>query len=108
MTITGIILWLLVIGLVFFLMTRKAGGCCGSGGHGSHEGHSRGSGETDESTDPVCGMKVAPTDGALQSEYKGNTVYFCSEHCKGEFDHDPASFEGALSKEHEAHSGCCG
>ena len=76
MTITGIIFWLLVIGMVFFLMTRKGVGCCGSGGHGSHEGHSNDSGETDGSTDPVCGMKVAPTDSALQSELKGNTVYF--------------------------------
>lgn len=42
--------------------------------------------------DPVCGMKVDPTESEGQSEYKGQTYYFCSGGCKRKFDEDPAQF----------------
>jgi hypothetical protein len=32
MTSIGSLLWIVAIGAVFFIMTRKGGGCCG-GGH---------------------------------------------------------------------------
>ncbi len=29
-------------------------------------------------TDPVCGMKVKMTPGALKYDYEGKTYYFCN------------------------------
>jgi Cu+-exporting ATPase len=40
-------------------------------------------------TDPVCGMKVDPEHTAGTSEYKGETIYFCSPGCKKKFDENP-------------------
>ncbi len=42
--------------------------------------------------DPVCDMDVDETTAAGQSEYKGQTYYFCSLGCKKAFDKDPAQF----------------
>jgi len=42
--------------------------------------------------DPVCWMDVDPNDPAGVSEYHGKTYYFCSEHCKHEFDANPADY----------------
>jgi YHS domain-containing protein len=42
--------------------------------------------------DPVCGMKVDSTDAAGQSNFDGQTFYFCSEHCKVQFDENPQRF----------------
>jgi Cu+-exporting ATPase len=36
--------------------------------------------------DPVCKMTIDEKDTAAVSEYKGTTYYFCSVHCKKEFD----------------------
>ena len=36
--------------------------------------------------DPVCGMTVDPAHAAGTSEHEGQTVYFCSLHCKRKFD----------------------
>ena len=39
MTSLGSLLWIVAIGAVFFMITRKGGGCCGGGhdeGHGSN------------------------------------------------------------------------
>ncbi|MBI5286091.1 MAG: YHS domain-containing protein, partial [Deltaproteobacteria bacterium] len=44
--------------------------------------------------DPVCGMDVGPERAAGKSVYKGETVYFCSLHCKERFDADPEAFIG--------------
>jgi YHS domain-containing protein len=35
-------------------------------------------------TDPVCGMKV-DKERALTAEHDGHTYFFCSEHCKEQF-----------------------
>ncbi|MDP2741641.1 MAG: YHS domain-containing protein [bacterium] len=40
--------------------------------------------------DPVCGMDA--TSDFFKSEYKGKTYYFCSEHCKKQFDEKPDNF----------------
>ena len=32
--------------------------------------------------DPVCKMEVNPASAAAQSEYEGQTFYFCSADCK--------------------------
>jgi YHS domain-containing protein len=52
-------------------------------------------------TDPVCGMKVDRAK-ALRLEHAGRTYYFCSEHCRGQFEADPDGYtrgkpEGAVA-----------
>jgi len=42
-------------------------------------------------TDVVCGMKVKE-DSKFFSQYKGKTYYFCSGHCKEEFDKAPLKY----------------
>ena len=39
--------------------------------------------------DPVCGMEVSEDSAAAQSEYQGQTYYFCSQECKNAFDQNP-------------------
>jgi len=40
--------------------------------------------------DPVCGMEA--TNDFFRSEYKEKIYYFCSEHCKKQFDANPDNF----------------
>jgi Cu+-exporting ATPase len=42
--------------------------------------------------DPVCGMEVEEKEAAGSSTYKGEIYYFCSLHCKEEFDKDPERY----------------
>lgn len=42
--------------------------------------------------DPVCGMEIEEKEAAGSSTYKGVVYYFCSQHCKEEFDKDPVKF----------------
>ena len=51
--------------------------------------------------DPVCDMDVDPKQAAGQSEYQGQTYYFCSAGCKKAFDKEPAKYIGKA----EGHSG---
>src|SRR5687767_6667172 len=44
--------------------------------------------------DPVCGMTVDPANAAGSSQYGGQTIYFCSTHCKAKFDADPEAYMG--------------
>ena len=57
--------------------------------------------------DPVCGMDVEPSHAAGSVEHKGQTHYFCSEHCVKKFTSDPERYAGAssfeLSHGHAAH-----
>ena len=41
--------------------------------------------------DVVCGMKVKESTD-LKSEFQGKTFYFCSSHCKAEFDKNPLKY----------------
>lgn len=43
-------------------------------------------------TDPVCGMRIEESKAAGESEYKGRTVFFCSETCKTRFDNEPEKY----------------
>ena len=43
-------------------------------------------------TDPVCGMQVDEETAAGSSSYGDRTFYFCSEHCKREFDANPEKY----------------
>ncbi|HKN88048.1 MAG TPA: heavy metal translocating P-type ATPase [Nitrospiraceae bacterium] len=47
--------------------------------------------------DPVCGMDVEPSHAAGSVEHKGQTHYFCSEHCIKKFTSDPERYAGASS-----------
>ena len=44
--------------------------------------------------DVVCGMQVDPKQAAGQSEYQGQTYYFCCAACKKKFDANPAPYAG--------------
>lgn len=50
--------------------------------------------------DVVCGMTVDPKTAAAQSQYRGQTYYFCSKGCKASFDKDPGKYVGKPSDEH--------
>lgn len=43
--------------------------------------------------DPVCKMQVEPEKAAGTSQYNGQTIYFCSTHCKELFDKDPKKYD---------------
>ena len=45
-------------------------------------------------TDAVCGRRVRPERAWGRSEYQEETYYFCSQHCKMEFDDNPQAFSG--------------
>lgn len=49
-------------------------------------------------TDPVCGMQIDSASAAAQSNYQGQSYYFCTESCKRQFDADPRQFVGAASQ----------
>ena len=42
--------------------------------------------------DPVCKMQVNPASAAAQSDYEGQTFYFCSMDCKRKFDATPQQY----------------
>jgi 3-hydroxybutyryl-CoA dehydratase len=48
--------------------------------------------------DPVCMMEVNPASAEAQSEYEGQTFYFCSMECKREFDADPERYIDATDR----------
>ena len=47
---------------------------------------------TELATDPVCGMKVAPSLAKHTAEHQGKAYYFCAPGCKKAFESDPAKF----------------
>jgi Cu+-exporting ATPase len=42
--------------------------------------------------DPVCKMTIDPEQAAAQSDYKGQTMYFCAKGCKAAFDKNPERY----------------
>lgn len=42
--------------------------------------------------DPVCGMKVDPSNAPFQIRYQNEEVRFCSELCKHLFERDPEKY----------------
>jgi YHS domain-containing protein len=50
--------------------------------------------------DPVCGMEIDPKTAAGQSDFKGQTFFFCSFGCKKAFDKEPEKYAG----KHAGHS----
>jgi uncharacterized protein len=49
--------------------------------------------------DPVCGMTVS-RGRALHAEAFGHTFWFCSQHCREQFDADPAAYAGQHGHAH--------
>ncbi len=49
--------------------------------------------------DVVCGMDVDPAKAAGKSIYRGTTYYFCSDHCKKEFDAHPGEYVAGTAPE---------
>jgi Ala-tRNA(Pro) deacylase len=43
-------------------------------------------------TDPVCGATLEEHRAAGRSDHQGETYYFCSQHCKMEFDDNPYAY----------------
>jgi Cu+-exporting ATPase len=54
--------------------------------------------------DVVCGMTIDPQSATEQSQYRGQTYYFCAKGCKTAFDKDPEKYVGV---QHDEHAGCC-
>ena len=48
-------------------------------------------------TDPVCGMKVDDKNTQNQTQYGGQTYWFCSEECKNKFEQNPEEFAAAAA-----------
>jgi YHS domain-containing protein len=46
----------------------------------------------DMNRDPVCNMQVDAKSAAGQSQYQGQTYYFCSHDCKQKFDRNPEQY----------------
>jgi YHS domain-containing protein len=44
--------------------------------------------------DPVCGMMIEKKDAVAESEYQGETYYFCAHVCKNRFDANPERYVG--------------
>lgn len=42
--------------------------------------------------DPVCGMRVDPSDAAASREHRGATYHFCSVWCAKKFDDDADAY----------------
>jgi len=43
-------------------------------------------------TDPVCKMKINPSDAVDTVDYKGTTYYFCSQDCADSFRESPEDY----------------
>jgi Cu(I)/Ag(I) efflux system membrane fusion protein len=51
--------------------------------------------------DPVCGMGIAERKSQASgwtTEYRGKTYYFCSQHCKQQFDDNPSAYVGKTGR----------
>jgi uncharacterized protein len=55
--------------------------------------------------DPVCGMTVDRGKTPHRSVHAGDTMYFCSAHCKKRFDEDPERHVGPREAAPLAHAG---
>lgn len=51
--------------------------------------------------DPVCGMQVDEAHAAATSQYRGQTLYFCSAACKAAFDKHPEKYTGSVKRNEE-------
>ncbi len=60
-----------------------------------------------QSVDPVCGMKVDPTQPrGGQHSYRGTTYSFCNPKCKAKFEADPERYLASAAGAEPSHSHC--
>ncbi len=45
--------------------------------------------------DPVCGMRIDPSDAPASREHRGTTYHFCSVWCAERFDDDADAYIAA-------------
>ncbi len=84
----GLLAYLLIGGLFYFMMRF---GCGSHMTHGKHESH--GSGDV-QHVDPVCGMNVDTNEG-YGKMHEGELHRFCSRTCLDKFEADPARYLNA-------------
>jgi len=110
------ILWIVIIGGLFFWMMRRghgSHGMMGQGGQGGHSGHGAGSGGSSEGSqmvkDPVCGTFVDPMTSSVNSWHMGQTFYFCASACKESFDKEPMKYmpKDQPQQQPKRRGGCC-
>lgn len=58
------------------------------------------------SKDPVCGTTLEPSQAAAQSEFEGETYYFCRTDCEQQFRAHPQQY--AATKQVSPGVPCCG
>jgi YHS domain-containing protein len=58
--------------------------------------------------DPVCGMDVETATAAGQTEYKGQTFYFCGSMCKEKFNLKPEQYLSQFAGTAKGGHDCCG
>jgi YHS domain-containing protein len=58
--------------------------------------------------DPVCGMDIETASAAGQTEYKGQTYYFCNLQCKEKFERKPEQYLSRSAGTPKSGPGCCG
>ena len=58
--------------------------------------------------DPVCGMEIETATAAGQTDYKGQTYYFCGSHCKEKFGLNPSQYSGRSAGAAKSGHGCWG
>ena len=46
--------------------------------------------KNNDHVDPVCGMKAS--GDLLKADYLGKSYFFCSDHCKQQFEKDPETY----------------
>ena len=102
------VLSFVLFAVLFFFMMRF--GCGAHAGHGGHHGahRTRDDDSPDSATrtanniDPVCGMRVDPTNSYAKM-YRGVQYRFCSRECLDKFDAAPDKF--ASHSSHDQHHG---
>ena len=73
------------------MMSKPASGM-DHGEHTRHAGMAMPGHGPEQVTDPVCGMRFAPSQAAATSAYQGQTYSFCSTGDKQAFDRDPERY----------------
>lgn len=53
--------------------------------------------------DVVCGMEVDPEIAPAETEYEGETYYFCAPGCKVAFEKEPEKYLEGVEEEGEHH-----
>ncbi len=100
----GLLTFLLIGGLFFFMMRYGCGAHMRHGAHGSHSGHgSQGTDNEIKHIDPVCGMKVDMKQG-YGKMHEGTLYRFCSRNCLDKFEADPEKYMNQAAEHTEGGS----